>query len=104
MRVTKIPIACSLTPDAVVDRMEEWRFLLSTMVIRVERAPNQATLTLGDGDALLMATDLAEREKACCPFFEFSIELEGLERRLLIGVPTEAEEILTELLAVTQPN
>jgi len=100
-----IQIACTLTPDSVVDRMGEWRTFLSTMVTSVERVTNQTTLTLvGGGDALLLATDLAEREKACCPFFQFSIELEGLEGRLLIGVPTEAAEILTGLLGVTHPH
>jgi hypothetical protein len=85
--------------------MGEWRAFLSTMVTQIDRATNQATLTLlGGSEALVVATDLAEREKACCPFFQFSIELEGLESRLLVGVPMEAEEILTELLGVTQPN
>jgi hypothetical protein len=49
---------------------------------------------------LLTITDIAEREKACCPFFLFSIELDGAEARLHIDVPGEAEPILTELLAL----
>ena len=103
--MTAVPIACTLTPEGVVDRMEEWRTFLSTMVTKIERTTNQATLTLREGSkALLMATDLAEREKACCPFFQFSIELEGLDGRLLVGVPIEAEKILTDLLRVTPPN
>jgi hypothetical protein len=103
--MTAVPIACTLSPEGVVDRMEEWRTFLSTMVTKIERTTNQATLTLRPGSkALLMATDLAEREKACCPFFQFSIEMDGLEGRLLVGVPMEAEAILTHLLSLTQPH
>ena len=96
-----VPIACTLTPDAAADRMAEWRTFLSTMVTRVDRVTNQATLTLLRGsDPLLVATDLAEREKACCRFFRFSVEMDGLETRLLVGVPPEAEPILSGLLSL----
>ena len=44
--MTAVPIACTLTPEGVVDRMEEWRTFLSTMVTKIERTTNQATLTL----------------------------------------------------------
>jgi hypothetical protein len=47
-----------------------------------------------------MITDLAERERACCPFFEFSIELDGLGTRLHVEVPSEGGPILADLLAL----
>ena len=97
--MTRVPIACTLTADAALDRIAEWKAFLSTMVHRLEKRTNQATLTLrGGSDVLLMITDLAEREKACCPFFEFSIEWDGVESRLHVEVPNEAGPILTELL------
>jgi hypothetical protein len=103
--MTVVPIACTLTPEGVVGRMEEWRTFLSTMVTKIERTTNQATLILCEGSkALVTAIDLAEREKACCPFFQFSIEIEGLEGRLLVGVPMEAEQILTNFLGVARPD
>ena len=99
--MTRVPIVCTLTADAALGRVAEWKAFLSTMVQRIEMSTNQATLTLlGGRDVLLMVTDLAEREKACCPFFQFSIELDGVEARLHIEVPNEAGPILTDLLAL----
>lgn len=99
--MTKIPIACTLTADAAVDRLAEWRGAFSTLVQKVDLDENHATLTLlGGREALLTIADLAEREKACCSFFEFSIELQGLDTRLHVDVPSEADEILTALLSL----
>jgi MerR family copper efflux transcriptional regulator len=99
--VDSAPIACTLTADAMVDRLAEWRDVFSTMVEKVERQENQATLTLSRGpEGLMTVADLAEREKACCSFFEFSIELNGLDVRLHVEVPAEAGPILTELLSL----
>jgi hypothetical protein len=98
--VTKVPIACTLTVDAAVDRVAEWKELLSTVVARVDHDRNHATLTILGTEALVAVTDLAERERVCCSFFQFSIELDGNETRLRIGVPFEAEPILNELLTL----
>lgn len=98
--VTRVPIACTLTAEAAAAQRAEWETFLTTSVQRVETERNRATLTLfGGSDLLLTATDLAEREQACCSFFVFSIELDGTVTRLHIKVPTEAEPILTDLLA-----
>jgi len=97
--VSAAPIACTLTADAAVDRMAEWKALLSTMVERVDVVTTRATLTLvGGTEALVAAADLAERERACCAFFRFSLELDGSGTRLLIEVPPDAQAILTGLL------
>jgi MerR family copper efflux transcriptional regulator len=98
--MTKVPIACTLSVDAAVDRVAEWKELLSTKVHRIDHDRNQATLTFLGAEALMAVTDLAEREKVCCPFFQFSIELDAIETRLRIGVPADAEPILNELLGI----
>ncbi len=96
--MTKVPIACTLNVDAAVDRVAEWKEFLSTAVDRVDHDRNHATLTMLGIEALVAVTDLAERERVCCSFFQFSIELDGIETRLHIEVPFEAEPILNELL------
>ena len=91
----------SLNADEVVHRLGEWKAVLSRVVGSVDYHQNRAILTvLGGSEPMLAITDLAEREKACCPFFLFSIEVDGAETRLYIDVPTEAELVLTELLAL----
>ena len=99
--MARVPIVCTLTADAAVDRVKEWRVFLSTMVQSFEKGANHATLTLFGGcEALVRTIDLAEREKACCSFFEFSIKLDGFDARLRAEVPIEAGPILQELLAL----
>jgi hypothetical protein len=99
--VTTVPIACTLTAEAVVDRRAEWERFLSTMVQSVDHEGGHAILTLlGGSEPLLTGADLAEREKACCAFFDFSIELDGSGARLHVGVPLQAEPVLAGLLAL----
>ena len=96
-----VPIACTLNADEVALRLAEWEAVLSTVVESIDYQESGATLTLLRGsEPLLTITDLAEREKACCPFFLFSIELDGVEARLQIDIPAGAEAILTGLLAL----
>ena len=55
-------------------------------------------LALKPGDTtLLRAVDLAAREKACCAFFSFGIEIEADSRTLVMGVPAEATEALDDV-------
>jgi hypothetical protein len=97
--VSTIPIACALTADAVLDRKAEWKALLATMVERIDLVRAHAILTLVGGTEALVATaDLAGRERDCCPFFRFSLDIAASGSRLHIEVPPEAEEILTGLL------
>ena len=47
-------------------------------------------------DTLLAAADLAQREKACCGFFRFAVELEVDSRRLRVEVPADAVGVLDD--------
>jgi hypothetical protein len=40
---------------------------------------------------------LAQREKACCPFFSFTIEISAERLSLVVEVPDDAIEVLDEL-------
>jgi hypothetical protein len=99
--MTAVPIACTLTADALLDRKAEWKAFLATMVKDVDIVSTHATLSLVERpEALVVATDLAERERACCPFFRFSLELDGEGTRLHIQGPAEAHKILIGLLTI----
>ncbi len=99
-RMTRVPvpIACTLEPDAVGDRVEEWRTFLGTRVDEVSRPTDAAAwLRLRPGDeTLLLAADLAQREKACCGFFRFAVELEADARWLRVEVPADAAGVLDD--------
>ena len=96
----RIPIACTLTADDQPGRLDEWRSFFATQVAAVELpAPDRARLRLADGSAaVLAAADLAQREKQCCGFFEFAIELGAQGRWLSVGVPAEAAPVLADLV------
>jgi hypothetical protein len=97
-----VPIACTLTPDDASDRMEEWRRFLSGSVgtaIRTSREQLRIRLK-SSTEGLLMAVDLAQRERACCEFFQFSIRLGADARWLVIGVPTDAIRLLDDFEAL----
>jgi hypothetical protein len=42
------------------------------------------------------AVELAQREKACCPFFDFSIHVGATACWLVVRVPAEASAVLAD--------
>jgi hypothetical protein len=94
----RVPVACTLTASASSDRLEEWRQFLVTSITAAERTSDEKLrLRLVDSPAALTgAADLAQREKACCAFFEFSIELDASSRWLAVEVSPDASEMLTD--------
>jgi hypothetical protein len=99
--MTQIPIACTLTATEKVSRGGEWRQFLVDNVVEVVRSEASTRLHLVEGDHVtLIAVDLARREKACCAFFEFDLELLPDAIWLRVGVPPEAAAILDDLFTI----
>lgn len=97
--MVRIPIACTLDPPQAEDRLGEWREFLQSGVESVERGAAFVRLELSRADqSLLQAADLAQREKSCCAFFGFRIELDASTRWLRIEVPDDGRAVLDELL------
>jgi hypothetical protein len=96
--VTQIPIACTLSAADKSTRGDEWRQFFALNVAEVVRAETSLRLRLKSGDdVILRSVDLARREKDCCAFFEFRLELLSDEVWLEIGAPAEAAAILDDL-------
>jgi hypothetical protein len=56
-------------------------------------------MKLNDGDdVILTAVDLARREKDCCAFFDFRLELLPDAIWLEVGAPDEAASLLDALV------
>lgn len=96
--VVRVPIACSLNADAATERIEEWRAALSTAVTAAARTrPGRVELRLANGPtAAGRLIDLARREKACCGFFTFRIEIDGEGAIMVIEVPDDAIAVLDD--------
>jgi hypothetical protein len=86
-----------LTASAADDRIDEWRRFLAASVDAAERTnPQQLRMHLTSTTVVAAAVDLAQREKACCEFFEFAIGIEADALWLSVRVPAEASMILDD--------
>jgi hypothetical protein len=92
----RIPIACTLSDTAARGQLEEWRTVLaSPTVTRRRRSPTEVAVGLPGGfDQLEAVVRLAQREKACCPFFDFALQIEADAVTLVVSVPEEAAPLL----------
>jgi hypothetical protein len=93
----QVPVACTLSADELGERLEEWRTFFATSIESAEMVgTDNLRLHLKRGpEVLAVAVDLAQREKACCAFFDFSIGIETDACWMVVGVPEEAAEILS---------
>ena len=99
--VPRIPIACTLTADDIGPRAEEWRAFMAGRVEATERSGLAVRLRLrADDETLAVAADLAAREKECCAFFSFAIEIEPEARWLRVEAPANAQTVLDGLVAL----
>jgi len=100
MTDSSAPIACSLDVEGFTGRIDEWRSFVATSVRTVLSDDTSLRFALHTSDAaVLAATSLGQREKACCAFFTVSIDLEAEERTLTLRVPAGAEEVLASFVA-----
>ncbi|HEY8455329.1 MAG TPA: MerR family transcriptional regulator [Actinopolymorphaceae bacterium] len=96
-----VPVACSLTPHGVAERVGQWRNVLAGAT----RAPipNGLELTL-PLQRIATIAELAAAEHACCPFLDFRLHLDGPHLRLQVRAPAEGRHMLAALFdAPTDP-
>jgi hypothetical protein len=98
----EIPIVCTLTPGLAAARLEEWRYFLAHSTGAVEKAGDLELRVKLDGSpsTLEAAAGLARREKACCGFFEFAIEVEADSFWLSVRVPPDAADTLEGFMSL----
>ena len=96
------PIECRLDADAANVQLGEWQALLSEAATPSQRpSPTELLVPLADAQ-LKEAVDLARREKACCPFFDFALRIESAGIVLSISVPTEAAAALDAFAGIAK--
>jgi hypothetical protein len=98
----RVPIACTLTSNSAAARLEEWRRFFADFTEAAEQTSDiQVRVRLTNStEALHAAVDLARREKACCGFFEFSIDVEADASWLSVKVPTDAKGTLADFVSL----
>ncbi len=101
----EVPVACSLTETGARAQVEEWRRLIATSASATDWvSPTELALHLhGDLASLAAITRLAQREKACCPFFGFTLQIEADSVALHVRVPEDATSLLHEFARFAEP-
>lgn len=93
------PLACSLSQQAALGQLDEWRQVASDPAVEVTRpSPTRLEFRLSDRlDQVGGLVGLARREKACCPFFDFSLDIASDSVTLVVSVPEDGVPLLDEL-------
>ncbi len=91
------PIACTLQPDAVSGRLDEWRALVSR-AIRRSVLPDGVRLEFAPDVTVAEVTDLAIAEQDCCRFLTFTVTFGASVVVLDIHAPADAQEIVAGLV------
>jgi hypothetical protein len=103
MSESGVPIACTLHPNEMGGRLEEWHRLFAAHLGGIERpAPTRLRLILAADAGLERMRDLAAREMECCAFMTFTVT--PSEGRLLVdaAVPAEAAPTLDGLAGIAE--
>jgi hypothetical protein len=95
------PLACRLDAASARDQLDEWRKLLAGAGVIHERVTPSELLVHLDRSVLTDVVDLAQREKACCPFFEFSLRIDADALVLRVAVSPEASVVLDRFVGST---
>jgi hypothetical protein len=95
------PLACRLDAASARDQLDEWRKLLAGAGVIHERVTPGELLVHLDRSALSDVVDLAQREKACCPFFDFSLRIDADALVLRVAVSPEASVVLDRFVGST---
>jgi hypothetical protein len=101
----QVPIACTLDAAGRLERGDEWRAFHREAVVERDRVSSERLRLRLAPDletAVARAVDLARREKACCGFFEFSLEILADETWLHVVVPQAASGILDDFAVSTR--
>jgi DNA-binding transcriptional MerR regulator len=91
------PIACTLDPADMRERVSTWRRLVSMATLREEISCG-VRLTLPPGTPLGPIADLVAAELMCCAFLEVRISVAGAHTTIEVTAPTNGRSMVDELL------
>jgi DNA-binding transcriptional MerR regulator len=93
------PLACTLSGDGQTARFAEWADLLSHATGKTEAGGSADIMFPADPDLAGQLAALAVREKECCSFFAFTLDLTAAGGIILrVRAPQGAEPLVAGLL------
>ena len=98
------PVACTLDPGSLPERLAEWRAVLDHAASRLRTADGGLRIEF-DGDlALDGLTRLAAAEQRCCAFLGFAITVDHRGVALEVQAPESAGALVTALFGAAAPG
>jgi hypothetical protein len=99
-----VPIVCTLSPNQMGERLDEFSELFGNHLLSVTRpAAHRTRWVLRAADGVEAATrDLLVREQQCCAFFTFGVERIGDTLVVEATVPAGAELALDGLTSIAR--
>jgi len=91
------PIACSLEPDAVHGRIDDWRRIVARATSRAAIDGGVALQFAADPETAGELARLAAAEQQCCTFLDFRIHLAGPATLLEVRAPADARDVVTAM-------
>ena len=94
------PMACTLEPEAMAGRLEDWQSMLEQAVARSMTDDNGLRVEFGaDGDITELSR-LVAAEQRCCTFFSFAITVDARGVALEVRAPQTAADVVTSVFGV----
>jgi DNA-binding transcriptional MerR regulator len=91
------PIACTLEPSAMPERLADWSAALSHAQTRVATADGSLRIEFDHDVDLAQLVGLIAAEQHCCAFFSFALTVDQRGRALEVRAPEGAAGIVAEL-------
>lgn len=91
-----VPVVCTLDQDDLASQIVGWGRLLTGVRSRRTLSEGGLRLELEGVDAGALAA-MAAAEQECCPFFAFSITVDGRGIGLEVRAPADASDVVTGL-------
>ena len=92
-----VPIACTLVPGAMPDRLADWTNVLDAAQGRSRTADGRLRIEFGDAADVAELVRLVEAEQHCCAFFAFAVTIDERGIALEVGAPAEAQDIVAAM-------
>jgi hypothetical protein len=101
MSESGVPIACTLHPNEMGARLEEWHRLFAAHLGGIQRpGRTRLRLVLAADAGADRVRDLATREGSCCAFMTFAVTPGGGRLLVDVEVPAEAAPTLDGLAGI----
>jgi DNA-binding transcriptional MerR regulator len=96
------PIACTLAPDRVRDRLDRWRRVLGRATHGPTPVEGGVVVRFGADPGLAQeVTTLAVAEQSCCSFFAFTMRIDHTGTELTVAAPADARPLVEALFGAT---